>query len=220
MQSFMSTCGHLCSLCSPVFTVFTCVHCVHCVHLCSPVFTCVHCVHMCSHVFTCVHCVHLCSLCSLCSPVFIVFTVFTCVHLCSLCSPVFTCVHLCSPVFTCVHSRGLFCDVCVVHHFSFLYCFVCLRSISFSQCCLFLLIFQCAVLVVIVWLLDLHVQLEYITTNVVSSNLAQGEVYSVQLSTGWLFFPGTPLFSTNKTDRNDIAEILLKVALNTITLTS
>ena len=166
MQSFMSTCGHLCSLCSPVFTVFTCV------------------------------------------------------HLCSLCSPVFTCVHLCSPVFTCVHSRGLFCDVCVVHHFSFLYCFVCLRSISFSQCCLFLLIFQCAVLVVIVWLLDLHVQLEYITTNVVSSNLAQGEVYSVQLSTGWLFFPGTPLFSTNKTDRNDIAEILLKVALNTITLTS
>ena len=76
----------------------------------------------------------------------------TCVHLCSLCS-------LCSPVFTCVHSRGFFCDVCVVHHFSFLYCFVCIRSISFSQCCLFLLIFQCAVLVVIVWLLDLPVQL-------------------------------------------------------------
>jgi hypothetical protein len=34
--------------------------------------------------------------------------------------------------------------------------------------------------------------------------------------TGWSFSPGTPLFSTNKTDRHDIAEILLKVALNTI----
>jgi hypothetical protein len=27
---------------------------------------------------------------------------------------------------------------------------------------------------------------------------------------------GTPVFSTNKADRHDIAEILLKVALNTI----
>jgi hypothetical protein len=30
---------------------------------------------------------------------------------------------------------------------------------------------------------------------------------------------GTPVFSTNKTDRRDITEILLKVALNIITLT-
>jgi hypothetical protein len=30
---------------------------------------------------------------------------------------------------------------------------------------------------------------------------------------------GTPVSSTNKTDRYDITEILLKVALNTITLT-
>ena len=29
-------------------------------------------------------------------------------------------------------------------------------------------------------------------------------------------FPGTPVSSINKTDRHDIAEILLKVALNTI----
>jgi hypothetical protein len=29
----------------------------------------------------------------------------------------------------------------------------------------------------------------------------------------------TPVFSTNKTDHHDISEILLKVALNTITLT-
>jgi hypothetical protein len=31
--------------------------------------------------------------------------------------------------------------------------------------------------------------------------------------------PGIPVSSTNKTDRHDIAEILLKVALNTIILT-
>jgi hypothetical protein len=30
------------------------------------------------------------------------------------------------------------------------------------------------------------------------------------------FFPGPPVFSHNKTDRQDITEILLKVALNTI----
>jgi len=34
-----------------------------------------------------------------------------------------------------------------------------------------------------------------------------------------LFSPGTHVSSTNKTDRHDIAEILLTVALNTITLT-
>jgi hypothetical protein len=39
---------------------------------------------------------------------------------------------------------------------------------------------------------------------------------------GWLFSPGTPVSSTNKsikTDRHDITEILLKVALNTINKT-
>jgi len=30
---------------------------------------------------------------------------------------------------------------------------------------------------------------------------------------GWWFSPGTPASSTTKTDRHDIAEILLKVAL-------
>ena len=39
------------------------------------------------------------------------------------------------------------------------------------------------------------------------------------LVAGRSFSPGTPVSSTNKTDRHDIAEILLKVALNTITLT-
>jgi hypothetical protein len=33
------------------------------------------------------------------------------------------------------------------------------------------------------------------------------------LAHGWWFSPGTPAFSTTKTGRHDIAEILLKVAL-------
>jgi hypothetical protein len=35
------------------------------------------------------------------------------------------------------------------------------------------------------------------------------------LATGRWFSPGPPVSSTNKTDRHDIPEILLKVALNT-----
>jgi len=38
------------------------------------------------------------------------------------------------------------------------------------------------------------------------------------LATGRWFSVGTPVSSTNKTDRPDITEILLKVVLNTITL--
>ena len=60
---------------------------------------------------------------------------------------------------------------------------------------------------------------------VVSSNPADGEVYSIQLYAikfvsdfrqvgGFL-----RVSSTNKTDRHDITEILLKVALSTTTLT-
>jgi hypothetical protein len=39
------------------------------------------------------------------------------------------------------------------------------------------------------------------------------------LVAGQWFSQGTPVSSANKTDHHDIAEILLKVALNTITLT-
>ena len=62
------------------------------------------------------------------------------------------------------------------------------------------------------------------TTKVVSSNPVHGEVYSIQhyvikfvsdLQQG-VISPGTPVSSTNETDRHDIADILLKVALNTI----
>ena len=71
-----------------------------------------------------------------------------------------------------------------------------------------------------------------IGTNVTSSNLEQSEVYSIQQYVikfvsnlrqvdGFLwvlqFSPGTPVSSTNKAYPHDIAEILLKVALNTIT---
>ena len=49
----------------------------------------------------------------------------------------------------------------------------------------------------------------HITTNVVSSNSAQARCFSQDI----------PVSSTNKTDRLDIAEILLNVALNTITQT-
>ena len=38
------------------------------------------------------------------------------------------------------------------------------------------------------------------------------------LATGRWFFAGIPISPTNKTDRHDITEILLKVALNTIIL--
>jgi len=37
------------------------------------------------------------------------------------------------------------------------------------------------------------------------------------LATGRWFSPGTPVSSTNKTENHDITEILLKVAVNTIT---
>jgi hypothetical protein len=45
--------------------------------------------------------------------------------------------------------------------------------------------------------------------------VASDKVYQL-LSHGWLFSPGTPAYSTTKTGRHDTAEILLKVALNTI----
>jgi hypothetical protein len=40
------------------------------------------------------------------------------------------------------------------------------------------------------------------------------------LAAGRMFSPGSPDFSTNRTDRYNINEILLKVALDTITITN
>ena len=64
-----------------------------------------------------------------------------------------------------------------------------------------------------------------VTTNVASSNTIHGEVYSIQKylkkfvsDLRWVSL-GTPVSCTNKTYPHDITEILLNVALNTITLT-
>jgi len=46
------------------------------------------------------------------------------------------------------------------------------------------------------------------------------EISAYHHSTGPWFSPGTPVSSTNKTDRHDITEILLKVVLNTIKQTN
>ena len=65
-------------------------------------------------------------------------------------------------------------------------------------------------------------------TKDLSSNPAHGEVYSIQhyvikfvsdLRQVGGFLQLLRFSTINKTDRNDIAEILLRVALNTITLT-
>ena len=87
-----------------------------------------------------------------------------------------------------------------------------------------------AVMVVIVWWFDLQlpVQSVPITTKVVSSNPVNGKVHSMQhyvikflsdLPEVSCFYQYTPGFSTNKTDRHNIAEMLLKVALTTINQT-
>jgi hypothetical protein len=77
----------------------------------------------------------------------------------------------------------------------------------------------------LVWWLELPRQSVHITTNV-SLNPVNDEVYTMQhyvikfvsdlRQVGRWFSPGTPVSSSNKTDRHDITEILLKVALSTI----
>ena len=75
--------------------------------------------------------------------------------------------------------------------------------------------------------LQLPMKSVHITTNVLSSNSAHSDVYSIQhyvikfvgdLWQGVWFSPGTPVSSTNKIDHDYITKILLKVALNTITV--
>jgi hypothetical protein len=58
--------------------------------------------------------------------------------------------------------------------------------------------------------------LQTLSHNVASSTPRHERDYNSQ---GRCFFPGPPVSSTNTTNHHDIAEILLKVALNTITLT-
>jgi hypothetical protein len=65
-----------------------------------------------------------------------------------------------------------------------------------------------------------HYQSEPVTTKVVSSNPVHGEVYSIQhyviKFVSDLRF--SPVSFTNKANHHDITEILIKVALNTITM--
>ena len=72
---------------------------------------------------------------------------------------------------------------------------------------------------------NVPVQSVPITTKVVSSNPVHGDCLldttlcdkiCQWLATGRWFCPGTSVSSTNKTDRNDITEILLKVTINII----
>ena len=60
-----------------------------------------------------------------------------------------------------------------------------------------------------------------ITTNVVSSNPVHGEVYSIQhyVMKFASYLRKVGGFLSNKTDHHDITELLLQVALNTITIT-
>ena len=53
-------------------------------------------------------------------------------------------------------------------------------------------------------------------TAIVSYDSGDAELHSRQVYVGQLLSPGTTVSSTNKTDRHDIAEKLLKVALNAI----
>jgi hypothetical protein len=64
--------------------------------------------------------------------------------------------------------------------------------------------------------LPLPKQSVHITTDAVSSNLNQGEVYNIMKKRLSVTCGRSMVFATNKTNRHDITEILLKVALNTI----
>ena len=79
-------------------------------------------------------------------------------------------------------------------------------------------------MVVIVWNWELQLQLQSvpITTKSHSCGAAVDTISCEKFVSGlrksrW-FSPGTSVSSSNKTGRHDIAEILLKEALNTITL--
>ena len=80
-------------------------------------------------------------------------------------------------------------------------------------------------MLVIVWCLDLQLPMHSvsITSNVVSLNSPHGEVYSIlrfviKFVSDLRQVDDTQVFSTKKTDRPDINDILLKVTLITIAL--
>ena len=78
------------------------------------------------------------------------------------------------------------------------------------------------------WIYNLTMKSVVITTSGVSLNPAHGEVYSIHYvikfvsdlrqAGAFLRVLGTLVSSTNKNERHDITEILLKLALSTLTL--
>ena len=74
---------------------------------------------------------------------------------------------------------------------------------------------------VIVWQLDLQLPMQSvpITTDVASANSMRARCTTLcdkvcqRLAAGWWFSPGLLVPSTNKTDIQDITELLLKMAL-------
>ena len=76
----------------------------------------------------------------------------------------------------------------------------------------------------VVWLITTYAMNAYIITDVVSSNPVQADIIDTTLCykvcqwavAGQWFSPCTLVSSTNKTERHDITEILMKVVLNTI----
>ena len=75
-----------------------------------------------------------------------------------------------------------------------------------------LLTYRTELVVMVIWKLDLQLPMQ--SKKVHSTRSASDKVYQL-LAYGRWFSPGTPASSTTKTGRHDIAEILLKVALNT-----
>ena len=67
-------------------------------------------------------------------------------------------------------------------------------------------------MVVIVWYLDIQLRVQSVSITI----MARCTRYNIKVCQCMWF---SPVSSTNKTDRHDITEILLKVALNTTTLT-
>ena len=75
--------------------------------------------------------------------------------------------------------------------------------------------------VVLTWVTRWEIQAQIVSSNPALSRSTRSlcdKVYQWLATSQW-FSPGTPVSSTNKTYRHDIPEILLKVALNTITIT-
>jgi hypothetical protein len=81
---------------------------------------------------------------------------------------------------------------------------------------LYFIFYMCWVTKIYIFIVEWIMCGQYLSRGVFDTTLCDKVCQWVPVSL-W-FPPGTPVSSSNKTDRHDIAEILLKVALSTITL--